>query len=198
MIIKKQLQTNLKYSYGLGNTKEFITIHQTGNYSKKANAQAHANLQSRLGIGYSWHWSVDDKEAIQSYDHNVKCWHAGDGLKGGNTKSIGIEICVNPDSDYKKAIENGAKLTAKIMKDENIPLSKVVQHNHWSGKDCPKELRKAKEGIDWNKFLQLVNYYLNDSKLYKVQVGAFRHKNNAIELLEELKTKGFNGFIKEE
>ena len=203
MNIKKQLQTNLKYSFGKGNSKDYITIHQTGNYSKGANAQAHANLQSRLGVDYSWHWQVDDKEAIQSYSHDVKCWHAGDGKGKGNTQSIGIEICVNPDSNYKKAIENGARLTAKIMKDENISISKVVQHNYWSGKDCPHEIRKGKDGITWDKFLQLVKYYLNndnenDNKLYKVQVGAFKVKKNAIDLLSKLKSKGFDGFIKVE
>ena len=36
-----------------------------------------------------------------------------------------------------------------------------------------------------------------DNKLYRVQVGAFKDKNNAKELQENLKKHGFDGFIKE-
>ncbi|BDR82569.1 N-acetylmuramoyl-L-alanine amidase [Clostridium tetani] len=37
-----------------------------------------------------------------------------------------------------------------------------------------------------------------EEKLYKIQVGAFRNKGNAENLLKELKSKGYEGFIKEE
>jgi len=36
-----------------------------------------------------------------------------------------------------------------------------------------------------------------DNKLYRVQVGAFKNKDNAKELQENLKKYGFEGFIKE-
>ncbi|WP_317818780.1 SPOR domain-containing protein [Clostridium tetani] len=38
---------------------------------------------------------------------------------------------------------------------------------------------------------------MEDDKLYRVQVGAFKDKDNADKLRNELKNKGFNGFIKE-
>ncbi|BDR74210.1 hypothetical protein K144316041_p20490 (plasmid) [Clostridium tetani] len=38
---------------------------------------------------------------------------------------------------------------------------------------------------------------IEDDKLYRVQVGAFKDKDNADKLRNELKNKGFNGFIKE-
>lgn len=38
----------------------------------------------------------------------------------------------------------------------------------------------------------------NVGKLYRVQVGAFSNKANAIKLQKELKSKGYNAFIKEE
>ena len=37
-----------------------------------------------------------------------------------------------------------------------------------------------------------------NNKLYRVQVGAFKNKDNAEKLQKELKEKGYNGFIKEE
>src|SRR5699024_3294593 len=85
--------------------------------------------------------------------------HAGDGdaPNGGNYNSIGIEICVNSDGDFTKAVKNAAQLVKKIMKQEGIPLSNVVQHNHWSGKNCPARLRSGSHGITWNQFKNMIS-----------------------------------------
>lgn len=207
MKIKQQLvssQVINSSSFGYGNSKKYITIHQTGNFSKGANAQAHANLLSR-GFSASWHWSVDDEQAIQSFPHEVKCWHAGDGHGSGNTESIGIELCVNSDGNYLQTLKNGTELVAKIMKDENISIENVVQHNHWSGKDCPNQIRHAYMNVSWGDFLEMVKKNLkgddeekpsDEKKLYLVQVGAFRVKENAVKLKEELEEKGYKPFIK--
>ncbi len=153
--IKKQLISSRAITSGNGNAKKYITIHQTANTSKGANAQAHANLQSNGNSrSASWHYQVDDKQAIQSFPHNVKCWHAGNGT--GNNQSIGIELCVNSDANYKKVIENAAELVKKIMKEENISIMNVKQHNHWSGKNCPAQLRAGKDGISWNGFIDMI------------------------------------------
>ena len=101
--------------------------------------------------------------AIQTHDHSFKIWHAGDGRGPGNTESISIEICVNSDGNYKKSVENGAKLAAMILKEENIDISNMVQHNHWSGKDCPHEIRMGKDGITWTVFVEMVKKYFNKS-----------------------------------
>lgn len=57
--IKKQLAPTrpMVNGYGYGNNKKYLTIHQTGNTGKGANAQMHANLQSRV-YGASWHYQV--------------------------------------------------------------------------------------------------------------------------------------------
>ena len=152
-----------RVSFGRGNAKRYLTIHQTGNTSAGANAKAHHNLQARSGIGYGWHWQVDDKEAIQTHDHDFKIWHAGDGRGKGNTESISIEICVNLDGDYNQSVENGAKLAALILKEENIPIERMVQHNYWTGKNCPEQIRACKNGICWSNFVEKVKGYLNGS-----------------------------------
>ena len=149
-----------RVSFGRGNAKRYLTIHQTGNTSAGANAKAHHNLQARSGIGYGWHWQVDDHEAIQTHD-DFKIWHAGDGRGKGNTESISIEICVNLDGDYNQSVENGAKLAALILKEENIDISKMVQHNYWTGKNCPEQIRACKNGICWSNFVEKVKGYLN-------------------------------------
>ena len=152
-----------RVSFGKGNPRNYLTIHQTGNTSAGANAMAHHRLQARSGVGYGWHWQVDDKEAIQTHDHSFKIWNAGDGRGKGNTESISIEICVNSDGDYNQAVENGAKLSAMILKEENIDISKMVQHNYWTGKNCPEQIRACKNGICWSDFVEKVKGYLNGS-----------------------------------
>ena len=152
-----------RVSFGRGNPRNYLTIHQTGNTAAGANAKAHHNLQARSGIGYGWHWQVDDHEAIQTHDHDFKIWHAGDGRGKGNTESISIEICVNLDGDYNQSVENGAKLAAMILKEENIDISRMVQHNYWTGKNCPEQIRACKNGICWSHFVEKVRGYLNGS-----------------------------------
>lgn len=156
-----------RVSFGRGNPRNYLTIHQTGNTDEGSNAMAHHRLQARSGIGYGWHWQVDDEMAIQTHDHSFKIWHAGDGRGKGNTESISIEICVNSDGNYKKSVENGAKLAAMILKEENIDISRMVQHNYWSGKDCPHEIRYGKDGITWTDFVNKVKNYLEGDEEVK-------------------------------
>lgn len=145
-------------TYGRGNQRRYITIHETGNTDKGADAARHARLQTNKNPrDASWHWQVDDAQAIQSFDHSLSCWHGGDGSRGmGNLQSIAIEICVNSDGDFKKAVENAAELVKHIMRSENILIQNVVQHNKWSGKDCPHNLRDGEKGVKWADFIRLV------------------------------------------
>lgn len=153
MIVKKQFVKNPKVIFQGVNGRKYITIHETGNTKQGAGAKAHANLQKN-GFSSSWHWQVDDQIAIQSYPHTAQCWHAGDGRGTGNLQSIAIEICVNEDSDYRKAVNHAITLTKRIMKEEGISAERVVQHHHWSGKNCPSRLRGGKSGVNWSAFKQ--------------------------------------------
>lgn len=156
--IKKQLVLSRAYVSSGTNPRRYITVHQTGNTSRGANAQAHANLQSNGNArNASWHYQVDDKQAIQSYPDTARCWHAGDGTGHGNQSSIAIEICVNSDGDYVKAVKNAASLVKKLQKKYNIPNGNIVQHNHWSGKNCPAQIRAGKDRINWTQFKGLVS-----------------------------------------
>src|SRR5690625_3289022 len=104
--------------YGYGNQRRTTTVHQTAKTSRGAHAQAHANIQSRLNPRQaSWHYSVDDKEIIQSYEDSAQCWHAGDGRGPGNLHSVSIEICINSDGDYVKEVETGDEHGKTIIED---------------------------------------------------------------------------------
>lgn len=153
--LKKQLISDTPYEYGTANKKVYITVHETGNTNVGANAQVHANLQSNGNSrNAAWHYQVDDKEAYQSFTHNHQLWQSGDGRGDGNLNSISIEICVNEDGDFQNTLKNAAKLVKNIMDTEDISISYVVQHNHWSGKNCPQTIR---EKIGWNNFLGMIN-----------------------------------------
>ena len=148
--IKKQLANTNKH-YGTGNTRKYITIHETDNWSYGANAQMHRNYVNGNSPS-TYHYAVDDTQAIQILEHSIMAWHGGDGRGSGNTESIAIEICVNRDGNYNKAVQNAIELTRHIMNVENITALNVVQHNHWSGKNCPRALRHGRNGITWKAF----------------------------------------------
>ncbi|WP_080872990.1 peptidoglycan recognition protein family protein [Oceanobacillus timonensis] len=156
--IKNQLIHSTPNSHGQNNKKRYITVHETDNPDKGVGAQTHANLQSNGNSrSANWHWQVDDKIAIKSFDHRFSLWAAGDGSGDGNLNSIHVEICVNSDSNYKKACENAAELVKKIMNDEGISPSNVVQHHHWSGKHCPRKMRDGNAGVTWNQFKNMIS-----------------------------------------
>ena len=122
-----------------------VTIHNTGNYSRGAGADAHANYcHNSCNSAYdSYHYVVDDKKAIQLIPEDEVSWHAGDGATGpGNTTTISIEICVNPDSNLAKATDNAAQLAAQILNRHGVDL--LFQHWHWTGKNCPAEIRAGR------------------------------------------------------
>jgi len=153
-MIRKHLVANnvaKRVTYGGLNGKKYIVIHETANTRKGANANAHARLQaSGNSRSASWHYQVDDKEIVQSFDDNKQCWHAGS--RYYNQNSIGIEICVNSDGDYKKAVDNAVKLTKHLMDKYKISADNVIQHNQASGKDCPRYLRAGNKGVTWHDF----------------------------------------------
>lgn len=146
--------TARKVTNGTGNTKRKICIHETDNTRAGADADAHSRLQANGNSRQaSWHYQVDDKEAVQSFDHSYKCWAAGS--TKGNNEAIHVEICVNSNGDYIKATENAARLVAKIMKDEKLTINDVVQHNYYSGKNCPRIMRSGTK-VSWSEFKKMI------------------------------------------
>lgn len=181
--IKKQLVSDTPFKSGRRNTKRLITWHLTGNTGRGANAQAHANLQSRGNSRKAnWHWQVDDKVAIQSFTHDFQLWHAGDGGYGSGTlESIAIEGCVNSDGDYNKMIQNMIELTVHIMKEENIKtVSNVVTHNWWSGKWCPAQILDGLYGKTYNYMIRAVERLLGAPTETPTPPTADRHSNETI------------------
>lgn len=136
---------------------KYIVIHETGNTGRNANAKSHSNyLRQEADLQQkSWHYTVDDHEIYYHIPDNEIAFHAGDGLKedGGNLNGIGIEMCVNPENDYEKTLQNTAKLTAMLLKAYDLDISCVKKHQDFSGKNCPTNLINSGR---WDEFLEMV------------------------------------------
>lgn len=152
-IVKKG---NVEIRPGYAMNPRAITVHNTGNPGRGANAEMHNRYihnmagKSPRDTGYaSWHFSVDDKYIYQHIPLDESAWHCGDGsgTKSGNRTSIGIEICENPETNTHQAEENAIALICYLMKTEKIGVADVVPHQHWSGKYCPRVILKRDGGF---------------------------------------------------
>lgn len=195
VVIRKKLVLDsqaAKVTNGKGNARKKVVVHGTDNYRTGADADAHARLQANGNSrSASWHWQVDCKEAVQSFEHIWQCWAAG--TSKGNSEGIHVELCVNPDGDYKKTLQNAAALIAKILKDEKLSINDVVQHNYYSGKNCPREIRSG--NIPWSEFLKMIQDAgatqqpkpITDNNKYRVLTGTYSTRQAAENVFDVLK-----------
>ena len=159
--IKKNIMPVRDYARtGIKMKPQYVTIHNTGNSDKGADAEAHATGQKNYSYEESpksWHFTVDNKEIYQSMPMNEIGWHAGDGLLMGNVGTIGIEICENSDGNYAAGEKTAALLTARILYENGLSSDAVRLHHDWSGKDCGYNiLHGKKNSMGWTKFKQTV------------------------------------------
>lgn len=173
---------------GTASSREYITIHETGNKTVGAGAKAHANYIKTLKSKTSWHYTVDDESIYQHIPDDEKSYHTSD--KFANENSIAIEICVNIDGDFSKAVANAIELVRTLMKKYNIPIKNVKTHKDWTGKKCPAILLSG-----WDKFIEECVKTDEPEFIYKVQVGAFSVKANAEALADNLNELGYPTYI---
>ena len=158
----------------------YITVHSTATYPSFADADHFARALSRGYLkasnnllGYlTWHFTVDESSVYQHLPLNERGEHA-DYEGKGNKKSIGIEMCENRGNSRSRTIERTARLVAILMKQRNIPISRVVPHYHWERiqprtgknigrKSCPHFLMdNGRPGAKWQAFLNKVQGYRN-------------------------------------
>ena len=143
----------------------YITIHDTASAAKTANAKNHANYMSNNTDGStSWHYTVDDISIYQHLPDTERGNHAADsshpygepwenGIGGGNSSSIGIETCVNLDSDLYQTWQRTAKLVANLLVTYGLTVNDVKQHYDFSRKNCPQTMR---DNYLYDNFIRLV------------------------------------------
>ena len=138
-----------------GTPIRYIVVHDTGNSSRGANATAHYNYFNGGDRSSSADFFVDDTQVLCVNDYyKFYTWHCGDGRgKYGitNRNSVGIEFCINVDSDRDKTLERTAQLVRELMQELNIPIDRVVRHYDASRKNCPQSM-SGNGWAQWYKF----------------------------------------------
>lgn len=195
MNIVKNLVPKSKYSikcpYEMQPTR--IVVHNTAN---DASAQNEIAYMIRNNNETSYHYAVDDKEAVQGIPENRNAWHASDGNGKGNREGIGIEICysLSGGSKFIKAEQNAAKLIAQILKRYGWGIDKVTKHQDYTNKYCPHRTLD----MGWERFLNMIKNEMQPPKTY-VNVNVERllkgSKGQAVLSLQMLLVaKGYGNF----
>lgn len=140
---------NIKCPYGMNPTR--IVVHNTYN-----DASANNEISYMINNNYetSFHFAVDDKEAVQGLPLDRNGWHAGDGNGKGNREGIGIEICYSKSGGdrFIQAERNACKLIAQLLKERGWGIDKVTKHQDYANKYCPHRTLD----MGWNRFLNMV------------------------------------------
>lgn len=153
--------------------------------------------------------------AYQTLPWNHRGWHGATGPKGSvNDTHIGFEICEDGLKDagyFKAAYQEAVELCAYLCKEYNLnPLADGVIICHSEGyrrgiasnhADVMHWFPKHSKSMDTFRAdvkAMLDKGSASSAKLYRVQCGAFGHKDYAERLRNELKAKGFDTFLIQE
>lgn len=162
MNIVKNLVDESKYGikcpYEMKPTR--IVVHNTANDASAKNEVAYMKRNTNQ---VSFHYAVDDKEAVQGIPEDRNAWHSGDGGNGkGNREGIAIEICYSKSGGAKftKAEQNAVELIVDILKRYGWGVDKVTKHQDYNGKYCPHRTLD----LGWERFIKMVDTKLNPPK----------------------------------
>ena len=146
----------IEYNKYEANTVEYIVIHDTGNPEAGSDAMAHYEFFGSGDQQSSAHYFVDDKQVVQIIDDSEGSWHSGVKYKTpatpiSNHNSIGIEMCINADGDYDKAMKNTIDLAAYLLWKYDLNMDHLVRHYDANGKVCPLTMSEN-NWADWKEF----------------------------------------------
>lgn len=134
-----------------------VVVHNTGNDAPAENEIAY---MQRNNNEVSFHYAVDDKEAILGSPLNRNTWHASDGGQGeGNRNYISIEICYSLSGGQRfiKAEQNAAYLIAQILHEHGWGTDRVKKHNDFCSKYCPHRTLD----MGWDRFIAMIQAKLD-------------------------------------
>ena len=172
----KQMLTQ-KNCYVGCNNPQYIVVHETDNWSPGAGAIRHGQAMQNGNLEGTVHYYIDDTNIVQTLRHIDGAWAVSNGGNGiTNYNSINLEICVNPESDYYKAVENAIWLVRHLMNQTGIDITHVVRHYDATRKYCPRRI--LDEGL-WDSFKAKIqkddsnntNNSSNTNNVYTVKSG---------------------------
>lgn len=196
-IIKRFIPINIYNRPNVSHTPTQIVIHYTG--VPKCGAERQALYQMNVARGafpeqpQAWTSSQFvvglDGEIIQT----VPCNEIAYAASGHNVGRIHIECChetaAGTFNEKTRAALN--ELVCYLMDEYNITASNVVRHYDLTGKYCPLGYVNADDWCDLHRQITTPP----NSKLYRVQVGAYRQRENAEKMVERLHLIGIESFI---
>lgn len=137
-----------------------IVVHNTANdASADAEIRYMNKSQAEGGRQVSYHYAVDNVEAVQGLPENRNSWNAGDGNGKGNREGIAIEICYSKSGGdrFIKAEQNAVELIVDILKRYGWGIDKVTKHQDYSGKYCPHRTLD----MGWDRFINMIKAKLD-------------------------------------
>lgn len=175
-----------------------VCVHQTGNPSPGAEAQQNVNYMSSaacIARLASWHATVGKDVIIRTIPVTRQAQHASDGDGPGNSHFYAIEgvMCYPVGTpEFDRVLQNHAWMTAKVLRESNIPFSHtgdkngtIGQHNYFArdGKNCPQFYRD--NPAQWRRFLEFAQAFYSRNEWDTGEVhpwkdektGHFIHQN---------------------
>lgn len=199
-IIKKFLPINKYNRPNVAQTPARIVIHYTGvagcdaarlalyqlNVARGVfsdNPQAWTSSQFIVGLG---------GDIIQS----IPCTEISYAASGHNVGSIHIECChaTTAGTFNEKTRAALCELVCYLMDEYHISPENVVRHYDLTGKYCPLGYINADEWAELHREITT----RPKSKLYRIQTGAFRQRENAEREIERIRLMGVECFIVED
>ena len=222
MIIDNSIRA--KFYGGISDDRQYIVLHYTANSGQDATAKGNANYFHNTTRESSAHYVVDEGNvAYCCVPENRVAWAVGGNKydnygvkyygKCTNYNSISIEMVSHTDSQGryyipKATIEHALELVKDIQKRYMIPDENVIRHFDVNGKPCPwcwTDIGDYSGEEIWNIIKAKISGDPIEEKpqdkpeesdiLYRVQVGAFKNKIYADDMLKKVKAKGFDAFI---
>ena len=185
---------------------------------KNYNGNSWNNPSSKMGGKVCVHAfiGVNAKGVVETYQvlpFDICCWGIGTGKNGSYnynpTARIQFEICEDnlTDRDYFNTVMREAQeFCAFLCEKYNLKVSQISSHyeSYLAGfgtahSDIDHWLKKFGKDMEW--FRSEVQKIIDSHKvttIYRVQVGAFIMKQNAVNLAKELKKQGYDAFIVEQ
>lgn len=143
--IKKQYIPENKFTrpgYKLEATT--LTIHNTRNPNSTAQEERDWLNNSLNDSAASWHYCVDEKEAITAIPETEVAWHTG--TRNGNYSSLSLKVCMSGDQNI--VWKNAVGIVASILIEKGWGVDSIKKHQDWTGKYCPTLIIPK-----WNKFV---------------------------------------------
>lgn len=167
-------------------TPSRIVVHNTANDAPAVNEITYmVNNDNEV----SYHYAVDDKEAVQGLPLDRNAWASGDGHGKGNMEGIHIEICysLSGGERFEKAERNAAQLIARLLKQYGWEIERVTKHQDYDGKYCPHRTLD----MGWQRFLDMVKQEMEEhdmtaAETKKMIAEEFSRLNPAYKTLEDV------------